>query len=458
MAEKGRELLSQGKSSELSFRLATEGVQVNKKVARSEIDRVGELSSGMDIAFQNLWEDKFNTAYGAFNATADILKEKEDLRGFVDQVAPEAVSMMVTAYGKEWWKGIDAEDLIFVQDIAESNYRRDKLAENITDQLDWKEDGIPTLKSGHVDKLRLLHTVLAYDDAGSDSRMVLRYFAERMKYKNTASNPHVALDKMGVATDRVRKMFEWEGEATSEEGMNQELASIFGDVLNNANMLDDQGRAQVASKLGVGRDEDGHWSFNSIIPGTDGERAMHMVVNQRIRNKGIRENNQKLREVLKKDGPEKVELMKYGMDELVLDLFTQETALDCGRVFQERVRRVIIDERIKEIRSLDERRSLHTVASERIFQTITKVGAEIAYFVQDITKMMAEAGNSLLDRVSKGGFLEKVIGTASRGWQNVSEVAKDMTDDIPSDFPDLRRRRQRRGPLDMPDLFAEFEG
>jgi hypothetical protein len=226
---------------------------------------------------------------------------------------------------------------------------------------------------------------------------------------------------------------------------------------NNANMLDDEGRRRVSDKLGIVRAEDGSWAFNKSESKTDGERAMSMVVNQRLRNKSIKSNKQNLKEVLKQDGPAKTELMKYGMDELVLDLFMQESAQDCGRVFQERVRREIITERIKEIRSLDESRTPYTVATERYFQVAAKVGAEIAYFVQDMSNLMNEIHTSLLDRVKPGGFLAKVMGGAASVWRGVADISKEITDGLPSDFVDVNRTQQRRGPLNMPDLFAEFE-
>jgi hypothetical protein len=169
MTTSGRELLSQSRSSELNFRLAHEGVQVSNKVAKQEIGHVESLSTEIDNAFRDLWDQKFDSASGSFSAMAIEIKAKPELGGFIDQVAPEAVSMMMAAYGKEWWKGVDSEDLLFVQDIAESNNRRDKLADHIMEQL----TSLKILQRSQDMKISLdfFHTVLGYDDARSDTRL-----------------------------------------------------------------------------------------------------------------------------------------------------------------------------------------------------------------------------------------------------------------------------------------------
>lgn len=453
----GRELLVDNRKSELNYRLATEGVQVSRKVAGAEVDRIETTIPEIQNGFSIKWEEAFGVSVGFTSGSLEGVKENPKLREFVNDLAPEAISMMMTAYGKEWWKGVEYNDMIMLQYSAEENYLRDELAEQIMDQLIWDGEGMPSLKPGHEARLQLLHTVLAYTDARSDNLTSLRYMADRLKEKNGESNPHSVLDKMGVANERVSELFGWEHAGHTDEAVNTEVGRIFPSILDNANMLSDEGRQKLAKRLGVNRSEEGVWVLDDQDKKTEGKRALYMVAHERLRNKNIARNNDKLKEVLKKDGPDKREMVKYGMDKLVLDLFAHETALDCGRVFQERLRREVINERIKEIRSLEEQRSTQTMLRERVFQVITRAGVEIAYFAQDISNLMGKMTNSLLERVKPGSFLAKVLGGVAEGWRATEEIAQDVTNDIPSDFPDITRRNQRRGALRMPDLFAEFE-
>lgn len=457
MVNSGRDVFPSRRESDLKFRIASEGIKVSQSVAKGEIARIDDLIPQINGSFYDKWKEDFGQEVNSFTDLKNKLVNDEKSRELANQAAPEAISMLMTAKGKEWWKDIDALDAISIMDVAEKNYLRDRLGEEIMGQLEWSSDGLPKLKKGHEGRLRLLHTVLAYDDAKKQIRVPLHNLSSRLKFYDDGINPDVVLDKMGVATERARTFFDWPEENHSTEAMNKELGVIFPTILESAEMLSENSKSELMDRLGVVKTEDG-WSIPKDEKMSEAKRAMYVVVNQRLRNKNMISNNQKLKQILAKDGPDFSEVKKYSMDEMVLTLIANETAQDCGRYFQERVRREIINARIKEIRSLDEQRNGLTVRSERVFQGITRAGAEVAYFVQDMANIMRGVTHSILEKVQAGSFLEKVLGKASSVWQATAEIAKDVTDDLPSDFPDLARREQRRGSLKMPDLFAEFEG
>ena len=189
---------------------------------------------------------------------------------------------------------------------------------------------------------------------------------------------------------------------------------------------------------------------------TKGQQAMYMVLNQRMRNKNFQRKDTEILEMVRQGGDEFELLQTEGADLLLLHCLEAEGVKDCGRYFQEEVRRNILRTRIEGWKLMGrEAVTFQDKTDLQLIQMSIKGLEEAFLYAEDIFKMIGRKEESVfLRRIKQGSFLHRITAQISGTLSQVGEYWGRVADNVPSGEPPIPRLST---PLAMPDFFREFE-
>lgn len=432
------------------------GSGVSGKIARSEVSFFAQEKSRVKRDFAAVFRQK---VIGENDLHFREAMSQELSRQWLRIMAPEAMLVMEKAYGEKWNTLMSDEQMSRVIEVAEHGYEEAAYGMEIMNGFDNSTIGNPVLYEDKVSRLRQVKYAVAYEEARLGRKESLSKLVDSLKSEKriTEAEGDDFFKLINEQRDKVRALVKGDELDVSERDLSMEQITndIVPQIIEDANMLTDEGRRKLCARLGITKVGDVEWSIASNDRSTDGQRAMYMVVNQLLRLEQVKKRTESLKPIfLKKVGdPVHDELVIYGADMLLLKAYEEEGAIECGKHFQERLRRVILKSRIEEIMIIEEDkgRNLRAVSDEAVSGM-----ADVFFVAEDMARMARKGFEGLLKKIDKHGFMGLVVGKVGTFFGGVEEGLRNIVDNIPSEFPIRSETNARRGGFKMPDLFAKY--
>lgn len=234
------------------------------------------------------------------------------------------------------------------------------------------------------------------------------------------------------------------------------LNMVMPQILASADMLSVESEQKLLARLGVTRVGDGNEFslMSSDWQSNEDQRAMYMVLNQNLRHSVINRQISIFNPDMDEDGTSRESIVNGGVDLLLLHLYQREAVQDCGRYFQEQVRKTVIRERIGEILLWEAQRTEATRSGESILRSNIRAAVDAIFVAEDMFGIINKGVNSVLSRIEPGSFMDKVVGGIASGVRGVKELFGGVADRVPSEFPMRATSRRKGGFFKMPDFFS----
>lgn len=438
-----------------------EGVGVSGKVARKEMSFFAKEKLRVKQGFASLFREK---VIGEKDLPYRDAMGQELSRKWLRLMAPEAVSVMEKVYGEKWNTLMSDEQMGRVIEMAEHGYEVAAYGKEIMDGFDNSVIGNPVLYEDMGSRLRQVKYAVAYEEARLGREESLSKLVDSLKSEKriTEDEGDDFFKLINEQRDKVRALVKGDELDVSERDLSMEQITneIVPQIIEEASMMTDEGRRKLCARLGITKVGDVEWSIASNDRSTDGQRAMYMIVNQLLRLDQVKKRTESLKPIFLKEvgDPEYDGLVTHGADLLLLKVFEEEGAIECGKHFQEQMRRVILKSRIEEIMIIEEDkgRNLQTVSDEAALRVTLSGMADVFFVVEDMARMARKGFEGLMKKIDKYGFMGLVVGKVGTFFGGVEEGMRHMIDNIPSEFPIRSEINARRGGFKMPDLFAKY--
>jgi hypothetical protein len=269
-----------------------------------------------------------------------------------------------------------------------------------------------------------------------------------------------AIEKSFDGRKEVRSILEKRQLNPEQRGLQieAEVDKVVPTLLERAQIFGAQAEAKLLGRLGI-TIVPGGYSMASNQSETPAQHAMYMVLHQRVRNDIYTDLNFKVNTLIGKGGDVSKLLRKEGVDLLLLNCLEGESVTECGRYFQEEVRREVLRAKMDELIVIGEHNPL--TAQDRSDREIM-VGAgralQEAYFTAEgVFRTMSKMIDSVFTRkLTPGSFLHKVMGTVTGKLNQVAEALYESTSVVPRVVPP-KEERHLRPKFEMPDYFAEYD-
>ncbi len=163
--------------------------------------------------------------------------------------------------------------------------------------------------------------------------------------------------------------------------------------------------------------------------------------------------------MLKSDGDESKLLRQEGVDLLLLHCIEGESVTECGRYFQEEVRREVLRTKMGELKVIDEHYppTAQDISDREIMVGAGRVLQEAYFTAEGVLRTFSKMVDSVFTRkLTPGSFLHRVMGSVSGKLNEVVEALYDSSAVVPRIVPP-KEERHMRPKFNMPDYFVEFD-
>ncbi len=417
-----------------------------------------------------------------FENTWSFLMQEKDTQGtewnherevFLRANAPEAVEIFNITRGPDWLNTLTEQDVNELRQIALHGFKKGYLGLAIVDGLNINEHGITRMPLDEEQKMVLVHKAIAFDHERVAIDEGLSTLIVRMKFSENVEGPTVqiasarkadiaqrldkVMEKNRSRRREVSEIFEKPKDLSNDEKeslMELELNEVVPSILESAAMLNPESNQRLLGRLGVLKNRtDETYTIAANDRQTEGQLAMYMVLVQRVLNRRNQARDREIGKAVRKTRVNNL-INEDGADLLVFHAFEMDSAKDCGRYFQELVRREILRERINEMVSVREHTppSLQDLSDREAMRGAVKVFEEAFFKADGVFRVMAKAVDTIFTRKFKpGSFLHRILGGVSGVLVDVADKFDEMASEVPHVLP----RTSRPAP-NFPDLFAEF--
>lgn len=396
---------------------------------------------------------------------------------FLKSCAPEAAEIFQLMKGENWFKELDSAEIARFKDIAEHGYRKNILGSLIAKDLGVEKRTKVTIPQDSATRLGLVHKAMSYDAERrnvEDRLHLLTQFigekgieGETVQIRTYKTNEMVRraeqiIERSHSRRTAARELFELPGELKQSEqdlARNAELNKVFPSLIDSASMISEKSNRSLMARLGVTRDDRGDYVVTMDQKPNDGKHAMRMVLDQRIRNNQIKEVNNNVEEVIK-SGRLKEDILQDGADLLVLRAIETDSATDCGRFFQEEVRRTILREKMHELVSIGEHNppTYQDISDREVMIGAGRALQEMYFMAEGVLRTMARMVDSAFTiNFKPGGFMHRITGSLSGKMRGIADNFLDSNLSVPKIVLPGRDPSRWSEKLAMPDFFAEYD-
>ena len=397
-------------------------------------------------------------------------------KDFITKCAPEAAEIFQIVKGENWFHQLDSSELAQFKDLAEHGYKKNMLGTLIAKDLGLEKGKTVKITQDPEKRLGLVHKALAYDIERRNVEERLHQLTQSISEKgidgetvqirsaktsDVVRRAEKVIERSHSRRESARELFELPGELRQSEqdlARNAELNKIFPSLIESADMLSDKSSRRLMARLGVTRDDREAYVVTMDQKHNDGKHAMRMVLDQRIRNNQIKESNDRVDGVIE-SGRLNEDLLQDGADLLVLRAIETDSATDCGRYFQEEVRRTILREKMHELVVIGEHNppTYQDISDREIMIGAGRALQEMYFMTEGVLRTMARMIDSAFTiKFKPGGFMHRITGSISGKMREVADGFLDANLSVPKVVPPGRDPSRWGEKLAMPDFFAEY--